>query len=88
MVVDDLHLLDLTESSRILMQEFSDCSQIFLKRTREAFTCGCCLEIVFEPIALICGHSLCEVCNILCFEFLLTNYSLILNPTELSCQFG
>jgi len=29
---------------------------------QDELTCTCCLELLFEPVALMCGHTFCSVC--------------------------
>ena len=29
---------------------------------QDHFTCVCCFEIMREPVTLMCGHSLCQLC--------------------------
>ncbi|XP_026824930.1 E3 ubiquitin-protein ligase UHRF1 isoform X2 [Ooceraea biroi] len=34
----------------------------FLERVSERFMCACCLEIVYNPVTIPCGHSICLKC--------------------------
>ncbi|XP_074594037.1 E3 ubiquitin-protein ligase UHRF1-like [Brevipalpus obovatus] len=42
--------------------------EVFQNRVKEAFMCACCLGVVSEPIAMICGHCICEDCHVKLIE--------------------
>lgn len=62
--------LDLSQSeaqmSQTAMQSTlvteSDEPNVFASILNEHFICNCCLELLRNPVTLICGHSFCQLC--------------------------
>ncbi|CAF0722429.1 unnamed protein product [Brachionus calyciflorus] len=42
--------IDLTDESKLI------------NLINENFTCSCCLEVLRDPVTLVCGHSFCQLC--------------------------